>query len=696
MKSLFPLTPAIWGYAFAALVFGVFLARLLLGWRNHRRSWILALALLSSLVWSAAMSLALSKSSSNIWWIACAADAIRVGMWLLFLSVLFQAHPSRIGRQPASIGAATIPAALILGALIFRQSPPWESSELIIDNPIGAYYFFLGAAVFGLVQVEKLYRQTPQQRRWAIKPLVIGLGGMFALDILIFSGAVLFHQVEPAMWAARGIAAAIVTLFVAVATARNLDWTIDVYVSREVVYQSTTLLIAGLYLVLVAMVAYWVHFFGGDWGGTLLVTLLFGSLLFLAAILMSGSFRARLKVLISKNLFSYRYDYRAEWLRFTRLLGSTDRNESVYLQVIRALADLVESGGGLLWLERAGKLVEVERLNATNSGTTLPIPDTVVAFLRRTNWIVELDDLRRFPERYVGLSLPTWLIEIKDAWLVVPLLEQNELVGMVLLLKPRAPIDINWEVRDLLKTASRQATVFLAQIRIKEQLVEAEKFSAFSRMSAFVIHDLKNLVAQLGLLLKNAERHRDNPEFQRDMLETVEHVTERMNHLMLQLRAGTTPVERPRSVNASDIVDSVCKAKRSSGSTLTWQTTPSLRALAHDDRLERVVGHVIQNAIDATASNSGSVSVRIFPDNRDLVVEVVDTGCGMSEEFIRERLFHPFQTTKPHGMGVGMYESFQYIAGLGGRIDVSSSPGDTIVRLVLPNAEANEPGNFQT
>ena len=264
------------------------------------------------------------------------------------------------------------------------------------------------------------------------------------------------------------------------------------------------------------------------------------------------------------------------------------------------------------------------------------------------------------PSRYPDLELPRWLAAASDAWLVVPLASGSELIGFVVLTTPRTEIDIDWEVLDLLKTASRQAASYLGEIRATEALLEARKFDAFNRMSAFVVHDLKNLVAQLSLMLKNAERHRDNPEFQRDMLETVENVVGRMNGLMLQLRAGTTPVDKPRPIDLESTVRRVCAAK-AGGHPIDLDLAPGVVALGHEERLDHVIGHLVQNALDATAGG-GRVTVRLDRDGDFARIEVGDTGVGMSEDFIRERLFKPFETTKAAGMGIGVYESMQYVA----------------------------------
>ncbi len=700
MISAFPYTPAIWSYGIAALIFIAFAARILLGWRGGLRASVLFFAVLASAAWAGSVWATLQYQTMGWWRLACTTDAIRIGAWLAFLPLLLESGPqqTRTGTVAARLlRYLAVPLILLVTSAYMTTSPPWLSSAGIREGT-GEFYAWLGASVFGLALTEQLYRRTPANRRWAVKPLVIGLAGMFAFDLLIYSGAALFHQVNPAMWAARGIANAVVIFFVGIATARNTGWTVDVYVSRDVVYQSTAVLMEGIYLLIVASAAYWVHFFGGDWGGTLRVALVFAALLGLAGLMLSGSLRARLKVIISKNLFSFRYDYRQEWLQFTRMLGTTEQGENLYQQVVRALGNLVESTGGAIWLERHGKFSEVANLNMPRVPQIESVSGSLASFLARTDWVIRIDEFTVSPGKYPDLALPDWLISLENAWLVVPLPNGPDLIGFVILARPRAKIDVNWEVRDLLKTASRQAASYIAQIRTKEALVETEQFDAFNRMSAFVVHDLKNLVAQLALVVKNAERHRDNPEFQKDMLETVEHAVGRMNQLMLQLRTGTNPMEKPRLVELADVIRRIIQAKGRQRETIEFDVAPDLRVLSHEDRIERVIGHIVQNAIEASEMSEGGhggVKVRAFKISGQAVVEISDKGNGMTEEFMREQLFHPFQTTKPQGMGIGMYESMQYVRSIGGRIVVESAPNagsrfDVILPLANDAGPANE------
>lgn len=688
--------PAVWSYGLAALAFAVFAIQLALGGRGDARAMVLVATVAASALWAASTLLSELFGGAWAWFAARLFDMTRVGGWFAF--VLLLSGPVGAGAAASHGARAAAPAwffALAGALLLANLALPGPIAVPLAAGGGGDALLFaagLGLAILGLVLVEQLYRRTPELGRWGIKPLVLGLGGMFAFDLFLFSDAMLFRRIDPDIWAARGIAHALVIPFAAVATARNTAWTIDLHVSRGVVLHSTALLVSGIYLLALAAAGYYVRFFGGSWGKMLQVALVFAALLFLALVVLSGQFRSRLRVFVSKHFFSYRFDYREEWLRFTRTLSSQNAQLGLQELCIKALADLVESSAGALWMRDGDAMRQVARWNLPEVRDAEPHDGPLASFLERTGWVVDLQECAAHPERYQGFVRPAWLEAARDAWLIVPLVNGTEFIGFVLLAQPRAAMKVDWEVRDLLRTAGRQAASYLAQVRATEQLLEARKFDAFNRMSAFVVHDLKNLVAQLSLLLRNAERHRNNPEFQRDILETVAHVTQRMSAIMMQLRTGTTPVEGPKAVALAALVRQIQHAKSAQRPAVTVEAAAEVHALGHEDRLERVIGHLIQNALDATSEN-GRVAMRVFRDGANAVVEVADDGVGMSPEFVRDRLFKPFQTTKPHGMGIGIYESFQYVTGVGGRILVDSAPNvGTKVRVSLPCCEVGAAG----
>ena len=701
--------PATASYGFATLAFVAFSIHLGLGRRGGLRASILLGTIVVSAVW-AALNVGFTLTGKSAFWTAEAlADAVRIAGWLLFVALLLGGEQSAArSRLRAATGATAGPpsqatrdsiaafgskwwtvALVLLPAAVwfFPPAPPLRDLASAAARPHLPYGILLGVSVIGLVLTEQLFRRAVEHARWSIKPLCLGVGAGFVFDLYMYSDALLFGRLDTNIWAARGFAQALVIPFIALATVRNRDWTIDIAFSRGVVFNSTAFLASGVYLLIVAAAGYYVRYFGGSWGKTFQVGLIFAALLLLGWLFSSGTLRSKLRVFINKNFFSYRYDYRQEWLRFTNLLSTRTSDVSIPQRCIQALANLVESPSGALWLaDEDGVFRQSARWNLPAIDAEERPDNSLPRFLRSTGWVVDLDEYRKQPSRYSDLQLPQWLAGMTSAWLVVPVVAQEELMGFMVLTTPRAAFDVNWEVLDLLKTAARQIGSFLAQIRSSEALLEAKKFDAFNKMSSFVVHDLKNLVAQMSLLLKNSERHRENPRFQEDMLSTVEHVTERMNKLLLQLSTGSRGTENLRTLNLSTLARRVAEAKTGQSVSIRVETSGDVMALGHEQRFERVLGHLVQNAIDASR-DGGAIVVRVSTRDRSALVQVTDNGCGMSEDFVREKFFRPFQTTKQAGMGIGAYETAQYVKELGGTIEVNSRPGTgTEIKIIIPLA----------
>jgi len=672
---------AAWCYALAAIAFALFAAYVAAARRGVGAVTHLLVALGVSVVWSmASTARAMGMPAGEIVAEACA--VMRDAAWLWFVLQLIRQVDASGKQWPMRVTVILIAAR----ALTFYVGLGQEG--VLAGLSQSSIFVQLLVAIFMLVLVEQLYRTLPAESRWGLKPFCLAMGATATFDLYLFADAYLFSRMDPEAWSLRGAAHAAVLPLIAMSASRVPGWAVRLSVSRELAFRSTALAASGLYLLMVAAAGYYVRYFGGDWGRALQVGLLFIALLGFGLVIFSGAQRARLRVFISKHLFPYRYDYRSEWLKFTRALESVDSGADLGQVTIRALADLVESAGGALWFDDGEGVFRVKaRLNMPEFSADVTADDPVCQLIGREEWVLNLDEYRMRRHTYDDLTLPPWLYDISDAWLVVPLISGDVLIGFVVLLSPRTPFDVNWEVLDLLKTAQRQAASYLARMQVAEALIEARKFDAFNRMSAFVVHDLKNLVAQLSLMLRNAERYKDDPEFQQDMLDTVAHVEKKMRHLMLQLQ-NKTAIDRDRPIDLGDLLERIKLGKAH------CQPAVSVRVPAapvwirgNPERLERVVGHIVQNALDATNDN-GMVQASLERIDGDRVcIEVTDSGCGMSSDFIRNQLFKPFQTTKASGMGIGVFEARQYIRELGGDILVSSEPGKgTTMEVILPVA----------
>ena len=649
-------------YALAALAF--LLLSLMLSlmslprWRDRRAPRALGVACLSTACWAGAVALVQWWPPQTGRWPAAlllVLDLGRCGAWLVFLLSLLA--PAAIRRSFLFAG---------LGLLL---------------------------ALSGMLLVEQLYRATPVAHRWGIKFACIGIGALFAYDFYLYSDALLLRHIDGDLWAARGLVLALTAPLLAVSAARggvrSPAGPTGLTLSRQLVFRSAALLGAAIYLLTMAVSAYYIRYANGVWGPVMQLAYLVGAMLLLAGALFSGALRARLKVFIDKHFYGAMFDYRHEWLRFTRVLS--EDGPALGERTVEAVAQLVHSPAGALWICREHGLCEpVASWNLARQTGAEAVDGALCRFLGGRQWVIDIADCRDRPAAYGQLVLPDWLDALPQAWLLVPLMLHGRLFGFVMLCRPLTRMALDWEVRDLLKIAGSQAASYLAHRESADSLAVARQFDSFNRMSTFVVHDLKNLLSQLSLLLGNAEKHKDNPAFQEDLLATLAHSVARMAALLQKLSRGGAGETATPVVIASLLADAVAANGAAEPAPVLDIRDAGLAVWANRGRLERVLGHLIQNAIEAT-SKDGRVTVRLLREKDMAAVEIADSGTGMSAEFIRERLFKPFDTTKAAGMGIGVFESREYIRQVGGRLEVLSRPAaGSLFRVILPlHSEAN-------
>ncbi|MBK1672854.1 hypothetical protein CKO35_05960 [Ectothiorhodospira shaposhnikovii] len=711
------------GYVIAAIGFAALLAVLLIGWQRRPQGALLIMAAAAGILWALTLGAQAAWPERIPLLLVFPAELLRDAAWIGFLwGLLWQARshqrlplsraPTRPGppSSSADIRSSTLPAAaanadlgpplillglaallLLLGLATYVLLQPmvpesWARGDVLLGGK-------LMLTLIALLLVEQIYRNTSREGRWAIKYLCLGVGGIYLFDFYMYAESLLFRNVDAGLWEARGFINTLVVPLIAVSAARNPQWSLDVYVSRGMVFHTATLLGAGVYLLLMAAAGYYLRVFGGEWGTVFQAVFLFAALLSLLALAASGRLRAQFRVFVSKHFFNYKYDYREEWLRFISTLADEARHEALPTRVIRALADILDSPGGQLWMRGGGRhFVQVAQINMAEAGDHAePMDGSLARYLMDTGWVLDVEECISEPERHAGLRLPDWMRDSERIWLLIPLKQGPELLGFVVLLAPRAHRNINWEDRDLLKTAGLQAASHLAQMEALQALSEARQFEAFNRLSAYVVHDLKNLIAQLSLVVSNARRHGDNPAFLKDAIGTVENAVERMNKLMLQLRTG----EPGRDIAPVDMgalaARAVTQAQGRAPKPELAHNGEQVLVLADPERLLSVMNHLMQNAQEATPPE-GEVQLGLWRDSRQAYLEIRDTGTGMTSEFIRERLFRPFDTTKGlTGMGIGAYESREFVRALGGDLEVWSEPGvGSRFRISIPLAQQQE------
>ncbi len=570
----------------------------------------------------------------------------------------------------------------------------WVAPRLWIDESVTRWLEiqFIGqmvVAICGLVLVEQIYQNIRPEHRWWIKHLCLATGCMFAYDFYLYADALLLGHLNASLWDARGATFALLSPFIMIAAARNKGWSGTVQFSRNLVFHSTALIATGIYLIAMGVAGHYIALLGEKWGQVAQIIFLVGALLVLVVLLLSGTIRARVRVFFSKHFFNYAYDYREEWLRITSLLSTDDNDQPLEHKAIEAVAGSVNSKGGTLWV-RDQHGVYRWRARFENSRVNLQRidPDNeLIRFIKKTRWVINFEEMQRIPELYAGINLADtkWIHSLEEAWLLIPLFHRDDLYGLILLTNPKVNTTWNWEVIDLLRTAGQQIAGMLALEDAARELTVAKQFEGFNRLSAFLMHDLKNMIAQLSLVVKNAERHHDNPAFLRDATQTIEHCVNKMNRLMMQLKQGDT-IGSQQTISLKKVLAEVLEQRSQQSPIPEFNGIETdVQVIADHDRLGSVFEHVIQNAQEA-AGKKGKVMVSVSQNAEQAVITIQDNGQGMSQAFVQDGLFKPFETTKGlTGMGIGAYESREYILAIGGDVEVDSKiEFGTRFRLLIP------------
>lgn len=680
-------------FATAAILFFVLGLVMLTGQRDNLPKRMLALASMASCVWASVVTY--QAMFGGLLSFALLLEFFRSLTWFIFLLVMLRTayiNSAQVSRKfrIALSGLTVFITALMLLA-IYRVAGG-ALFEMIAGNDVLVGHLII--SIGGLVIIEQLYKNTSDEHNWALKYLWIAVGGMFAYDFYLYSNALLFQRIDNELWNARGFIHAMVVPLIGVAIRREMQWslgkdTIDIFISRRMVFHTTALLASGLYMLVIGLGGFYVREQSGTWGAVAQSIFIFASVLILTVLIFSGKVRARLKVMIDKHFFHYKYDYREEWLRIIRTLSIAKEQSRLHERAIKALAQIIDSPGGMLWMKRDNERYELDEVwNMTLIHEREPADSNFIRFLEEQQFVISIDEYLEEPEAYTRLApldLPEWLLKINNAWLVAPLILDESLLGFVVLTRsPSHERYFNWEDSDLLKTAGRQAASHLSQYETAQQLAGAKRFEEVNRLSAFIVHDLKNMIGQLSLVVSNAAKHKNNPMFMEDAISTVENSVNKMNKLLTRLKGdgGDSVV----SFSLCELLEEVVRSRSKSGAlpvpVLNCQAE-EVRINADRDRMMANMGHIIQNAQDATDEN-GRITIRLKKKAQFAIIEVEDTGCGMDEDFIHERLFQPFESTKGT-MGIGVFQVREYVNKLGGNFDVDSTPGKgTNIILTLP------------
>jgi putative PEP-CTERM system histidine kinase len=669
------------GHGLAAVALSMLSVLMMNRWKDRPRAALIALAAGVSAIWAAAQ-LVSSLGYLNAPIVHLTFEWVRNIAWLTVLATILREFDAgkRTTRLTIRYGAI-----MVIVATILAFSYGWQSSDSFAV--IGIVSGGVALSALALILAEQLFRNSPADTGSSLRYFCVGIAGIYVYDLFIFVMTIVDGQMNTDQWAARGYVNFIFSMPLVFAARRSMHLPLDRYVPRQFVFYSFAVIAIGTFVIFTLAGNYYIQVYGGDWSGILRIGLFVAVAFVVSILFVSRNVRARVRVFLMKSFLEYKYDYRKEWLRFISTLSESDLPD-VSVIAVKAVAQIVDSPAGIVWVQEEAS-DNYRPLGAWQC--ELPVmasiesQSSLIRFLQDTQWVVDLNEVRAHPGRYKGLELDDWVTSRKKWWLIIPLFLQDRLFGFVVLEKSTVMPTLNFEDHDLLRTVGRHVATHIDQAESDRQLAEASQFGTYNRLTAFLMHDLNNLIAQQSLVVKNAEKHRHNPEFVDDAIGTIANSVDRMRRLMAQLSSAREQAEF-RDVDLKAVLDNVqerCKPRLPTPEVSYCEDDVTVRA--DPERLTTMFEHLIRNAQDATEDN-GLILVGMTTDGNVVTVSIEDRGCGMTQAFIRERLFRPFDSTKgSQSMGIGAYQAREYVRELGGQMEVTSVPGSgTTFDIRLP------------
>jgi putative PEP-CTERM system histidine kinase len=612
--------------------------------------------------------------------------------WLVFGLTFGRRDPHTFLRGRRWIWTLTaLPLVLAgpLGAFVFssgaRSDGAWRLSLGLVG--VLLYLSVLVGLALVLVELERTFRASSGAIRWQIKFVVLGLAVLFATRIYTSSQALLFRSVDTSWHVldAMGIAFGLTIVAVGVARTRLLDF--DVYLSPTALYRSVAALLIATYLLLVGVLAQVLRQIGGGHGMPLAAFLVLLALVGLAVPAFSDNLRRSTRRFISRNLRRPHYDYRREWMAFTDRTTSVVDLNALCAAVARVVSETVGTPSVSVWLSDDAKgspMLAGSTAFTAEQGRALvagdPDAEAVFRTLVRQEEPLDLHGAR--------LPFPAGAASglLSEARYSVALAAGGERLGIMTLSERGGGHALDDEDLDLVRTLARQAAAAASNLRLTTRLMKAREMEAFQHLSAFFIHDLKNLASRLSLTMQNAPRHLDDPEFRKDMLSTVSLTVAEIEQTCSRLWPLSGRLElRRRPVDLNAVVGATLQELNGAIGAAVKQDLVPLPATAIDpEQIQKVLVNLVLNASDA-AGAGGEIRVGTAQAEGCVLLTVSDNGCGMSREFVERSLFEPFSTTKRNGLGIGLFHSRKIVEAHQGRIEVESVEGaGSTFRVVLP------------
>ena len=557
------------------------------------------------------------------------------------------------------------------------------------------YVFVVIGMALGVAQLELVLRASREPVRHKLKFVVIGLGGLAGYQIYQASQMLLFPvwRAEHVLVSSVGATIALCLIAFGLGRSRLREVLVNTYVSQQALFGSVTFIVIGLYLLAVGAVGEWLRRTDQPLGVGLSVVVVFGALIGLALAAFSKTVRAEFRRFLTRNFYRSKYDYRAQWLQVTEAFHQVASKEAILDRLMDLLIKTFATTTLSIWSFREAdrRFCQVRSMTAEKEPVPIELSHPVIVQLRESDEPVLIGKARA--KRNDGADSPDDPLADVGAALCCPIRAQGKLTAFVALGRQLRGEAYGTDDCDLLRGISHHVGALLSNTSLAEERQASAELEALHRFSVFCLHDLKNLAARLSLVAQNAAHHGRDPAFQESAMRTVTDTAKKMTALLskLSLKSYGPPVAGAlEMVELSVLIEEIVAPIREEGLVrLRVVGGPVQPVMAVRDQIHQVLLNVVLNAKQAIGEK-GDISIAIEQSNGSVVVMVEDTGNGIPASMF-ESLFRPSQSSRPGGLGVGLYQCKQIVEAHRGTIQIRSQPGKgTHVQIELPLPRPSE------
>ncbi|HEX9916758.1 MAG TPA: XrtA/PEP-CTERM system histidine kinase PrsK [candidate division Zixibacteria bacterium] len=539
--------------------------------------------------------------------------------------------------------------------------------------------FLLISSVLVIINLENTFRFSGNNLRKQLLVPVSFITLLALATIFSVSHAMLLARIGTYPFVLVGI----ISVFMCISVGRYIvksDLSIGtVYIGRRAVYSSIALILIGAYLLFIGIVAKIVQMIGGNLNIFYSIIAAFLVIVIFSVLVVSSSVKQRIKSFVDKTFYRGRFDYQKEWSELSESISAILDLDELFSRISNSLSQNLETRGIQFFLAQKDGTFLLSYPKAERAQAEIEKGDEFLEWVWLYGKPIRVEELEQQSKSLNSSFLKGGYLNSINTRVLVPLITKRKLIGVLLLGEKKDKKPYTNEELVLLEAVAHQLAIAILNAKMSEELLLSKEMESFHKLSSFVVHDLKNAISMLSMLLQNAKDNMHDPNFQKGALLTVSDAVERMRGLVTKISSPSKEMQLDISeCNLSELIKKVVTGidpLNFPRIKFNLDLNDTAMARLDESQISKVLQNLIINAVESMPPQGGVIDISVYVKDYFWCVAVSDSGVGMSREFMKDKLFKPFQSTKKKGLGIGLYQSKEIVEAHGGKIEVESAEG---------------------